>query len=90
LKYKNAKWLHPPYKNCCRDFKRNKVRTALTSLGIMIGVYRRSSHSPWLGLKTVSDQFEACKSVMILPGDLLVVDRVSAEPVSGASFDERT
>ncbi len=84
-------------KTALEDFKRNKVRTALTSLGIMIGVMSVVLLiALGLGLKNyIEGQFESMGAnlIMILPGSGFTGEGGGsfggAGTVGGASFDER-
>lgn len=84
-------------KAAIEDFRRNKVRTALTSLGIMIGVLSVVMLiSLGLGLKNyIQGQFESMGAnlIMILPGSGFTGEGGGsfggAGTVGGASFDER-
>ncbi len=75
------------------DFKRDKVRTGLTSLGIMIGVLSVVLLiALGLGLKNyIKDQFESLGAnlVMILPGAGFSGGGNPASLTGGAEFDER-
>ncbi len=75
------------------DFKRDKVRTALTSLGIMIGVLSVVLLiALGLGLKNyIQNQFESLGAnlVMILPGSGFSGGRGPAGLAGGAEFDEK-
>ncbi len=79
------------------DFKRNKVRTALTSLGIMIGVLSVVLLiALGLGLKNyIEGQFEnmGANLIMILPGSGFTGEGGASfggqGTVGGVSFDER-
>ena len=76
------------------DFKRNKVRTLLTSLGIMIGVMSVVMLiALGLGLKNyIQEQFEGLGAnlVMILPGSGFTGEGgFGPGIVSGAEFDEQ-
>src|SRR3989344_3801833 len=79
------------------DFKRNKVRTFLTALGIMVGVFSVVILiALGLGLKNyIQDQFESMGAnlVMILPGSGFTGEGGAAfggqGTVGGVSFDER-
>lgn len=77
------------------DFKRNKVRTILTSLGIMIGVMSVVLLiALGLGLKNyIQDQFESLGAnlVMIMPGSGFGGEGGAFGPgfVGGAEFDEK-
>ena len=79
------------------DFKRNKVRTALTSLGIMIGVLSVVLLiALGLGLKNyIEGQFESMGAnlIMILPGSGFTGEGGASfggqGTVGGVSFDER-
>lgn len=79
-----------------RDFKRNKVRTILTSLGIMIGVLSVVLLiALGLGLKNyISNQFDkmGANLVMILPGNVFKSEGAAnfgAGFSGGAKFDEK-
>jgi len=84
-------------KSAFEDFKRNKVRTALTSLGIMIGVLSVVLLiALGLGLKNyIESQFESMGAnlIMILPGSGFTGEGGAgfggAGTVGGVSFDER-
>jgi len=75
------------------DFRRDKVRTALTSLGIMIGVLSVVMLiALGLGLKNyIKQQFEnlGASLVMILPGSGFSAGSLGAGLVGGAEFDEK-
>ncbi len=75
------------------DFKRDKVRTGLTSLGIMIGVLSVVLLiALGLGLKNyISDQFESLGAnlVMVLPGSGFSGSNGPAGLAGGAEFDEK-
>jgi putative ABC transport system permease protein len=79
------------------DFKRNKVRTALTSLGIMVGVMSVVLLiALGLGLKNyIEGQFESMGAnlIMILPGSGFTGEGGGGfggqGTIGGASFDER-
>lgn len=75
------------------DFKRDKVRTALTSLGIMIGVLSVVILiALGLGLKNyIQQQFESLGAnlVMILPGSGFSGGNGPAGLAGGAEFDEK-
>jgi putative ABC transport system permease protein len=62
-------------KSAFEDFRRNKVRTALTSLGILIGVASVVLlMALGLGLKTfIANQFESLGTnlLIIFPGEVL-------------------
>ncbi len=79
-------------KAAIEDFRRNKVRTALTSLGIMIGVMSVVLLiALGLGLKNyIEDQFNSMGAnlVMIMPGSG-ISGGTGAGMVGGAEFDER-
>lgn len=79
-------------KSAIEDFKRNKVRTALTSLGIMIGVMSVVLLiALGLGLKNyIEGQFNSMGAnlVMIMPGSG-ISSGGGAGIVGGAEFDER-
>jgi putative ABC transport system permease protein len=80
-------------KAAIEDFRRNKVRTALTSLGIMIGVMSVVLLiALGLGLKNyIEGQFESMGAnlVMIMPGSGFSGTSGGAGTVGGAQFDER-
>ena len=84
-------------KSAFSDFKRNKMRTILTSLGIMIGVLSVVLLiALGLGLKNyIEGQFESMGAnlIMILPGSGFTGEGGSsfggAGTVGGASFDEK-
>jgi len=84
-------------KAALEDFKRNKVRTALTSLGIMIGVLSVVILiALGLGLKNyIEGQFESMGAnlIMILPGSGFTGEGGASfggqGTVGGTSFDER-
>jgi putative ABC transport system permease protein len=83
-------------KSALSDFKRNKVRTFLTSLGIMIGVLSVVMLiALGLGLKNyLKQQFEDLGSnlIFIMPGTFLDEGGMSSMGtgmVGGARFDER-
>ena len=75
------------------DFKRDKVRTGLTSLGIMIGVLSVVLLiALGLGLKNyIEDQFESLGAnlVMVLPGSGFSGGNGPAGLAGGAEFDEK-
>lgn len=77
------------------DFRRNKVRTVLTSLGILIGVFSVVAMiSLGLGLKNyIENQFEDLGSnlIIIFPGSGLSGGAASFGPglAGGAEFDEK-
>ncbi len=79
------------------DFKRNKVRTLLTSLGIMVGVFSVVILiALGLGLKNyIEDQFQSMGAnlIMILPGSGFTGEGGASFGgqgiVGGASFDEK-
>lgn len=79
-------------KSALEDFRRNKVRTALTSLGIMIGVMSVVLLiALGLGLKNyIEGQFDSMGAnlVMIMPGSG-ITSGGGAGIVGGAEFDER-
>ena len=95
MKIKNG-YLHL-IKTALEDFKRNKVRTALTSLGIMIGVLSVVLLiALGLGLKNyIEGQFESMGAnlILILPGGGFTGEGGGgfggAAIVGGASFDEK-
>ena len=68
-------------KSALEDFSRNKIRTALTSLGILIGVASVVLLIAFgLGLKKfISNQFESLGTnlVIVLPGKIFSKDRKS-------------
>jgi len=80
-------------KTALEDFKRNKVRTFLTSLGIMIGVLSVVMLiALGLGLKNyISSQFEGLGAnlVMVMPGSGLGGGGMPAGIVGGVKFDEK-
>ncbi len=80
-------------KAALEDFGRNKVRTALTSLGIMIGVMSVVLLiALGLGLKNyIEGQFESMGAnlVIIMPGSGFTSGGFGAGIVGGAEFDER-
>ena len=80
------------FKAAIEDFRRNKVRTALTSLGIMIGVMSVVLLiALGLGLKNyIEGQFDSMGAnlVMIMPGSGFS-SAGGAGIVGGAEFDER-
>lgn len=80
-------------KSALEDFKRNKVRTALTSLGILIGVMSVVLLiALGLGLKNyISDQFESMGAnlIIVMPGSGFSGTSGGAGIVGGVSFDER-
>lgn len=89
--------ISPLLKSAVADFKRDKVRTALTSLGIMIGVMSVVMLiALGLGLKNyISGQFEnlGANLVMILPGSGFTGEGGGGFGgqglVGGAEFDEK-
>lgn len=80
-------------KSALADFKRDKVRTFLTSLGIMIGVMSVVMLlSLGVGLKNyVKNQFESLGAnlVMVLPGSGFSGGGFGAGVIGGISFDTR-
>ena len=84
-------------KSSLQDFRRNKVRTFLTSLGILIGVGAVVLlMSLGLGLKKyISDQFESMGSntIMVMPGKVVQNGQFSqgggGGMVGGVKFDEK-
>ncbi len=80
-------------KAALEDFRRNKIRTALTSLGIMIGVMSVVLLiALGLGLKNyIEGQFESMGAnlIMIMPGSGFTGGNLGAGTVGGAEFDER-
>ena len=89
-------WVHL-LKTALEDFRRNKVRTILTSLGIMIGVLSVVLLiALGLGLKNyLKQQFEnlGANLIIIFPGNISGegggVSNFGAGFAGGASFDER-
>src|SRR3990167_646248 len=87
----------PLLKASIDDFKRNKIRTFLTSLGIMIGVFSVVILiGLGLGLKNyIQNQFESLGAnlILILPGGGFTGEGGSgiggAALVGGVSFDEK-
>jgi len=81
------------FKSAFADFRRDKVRTALTSLGIMIGVLSVVLLiALGLGLKNyIEQQFESMGAnlIMIMPGSGFTGGNMGAGTVGGADFDER-
>ena len=78
------------------DFRRNKVRTFLTSLGILIGVSSVVLLNAFgLGLKQyIKSQFESLGSnlIFVVPGQVLQsgsANRPGGGALGGAEFDER-
>jgi len=80
-------------KAAIEDFRRNKVRTALTSLGIMIGVMSVVLLiALGLGLKNyIEGQFNSMGAnlIMVMPGSGISGGGMGAGIVGGADFDER-
>ena len=83
-------------KTALEDFKRNKVRTLLTSLGILIGVASVVLLTALgLGLKKfISQQFESLGTnlLIVFPGKILGESggfRPGGGALGGAEFDER-
>jgi len=80
-------------KAAIEDFKRNKVRTALTSLGIMIGVMSVVLLiALGLGLKNyIEGQFNSMGAnlIMVMPGSGIASGGMGAGIVGGTEFDER-
>lgn len=83
-------------KSAITDFRRNKVRTLLTSLGILIGVLSVVMLiALGLGLKNyLKEQFENLGSnlIFIMPGNFLAEGGMSSmgtSMIGGAKFDER-
>lgn len=80
-------------KGALEDFKRSKMQTFLTSLGIMIGVFSVIMLTALgLGLKKyISDQFDALgkNTLFIMPGQLLQGGGFNAASTLGTSFDIR-
>jgi len=79
-------------KTALKDFRRSKVRTALTSLGILIGVFSVVMLiSLGLGLRNyITKQFEdlGTNLILVLPGSGFS-QGFGAGLAGGASFDER-
>lgn len=75
------------------DFRRDKIRTALTSLGIMIGVLSVVMLiALGLGLKNyIQKQFQnlGANLILVLPGQGISGGGFGAGLVGGAEFDER-
>lgn len=79
------------------DFKRNKVRTILTSLGIMIGVLSVVMLiALGLGLKNyIKNQFESLGAnlIMIMPGNMFSgeggIEHMGPGMMGGIEFDEK-
>lgn len=80
-------------KSALEDFRRNKVRTALTSLGILIGVASVVLLLAFgLGLKKyIQNQFESLGTnlVYILPGGSFQNGGFSADSTFESTFDEK-
>ena len=83
-------------KSAVDDFRRNKVRTFLTSLGILIGVSSVVLLNAFgLGLKQyIKSQFESLGSnlIFVVPGQVLQsgsANRPGGGALGGAEFDER-
>lgn len=80
-------------KGALEDFKRSKMQTFLTSLGIMIGVFSVIILTALgLGLKKyISDQFDALgnNTLFIIPGQVLQNGNFNAASTIGTSFDIR-
>src|SRR3989344_4531762 len=80
-------------KSAIDDFRRNKVRTMLTSLGILIGVASVVLLLAFgLGLKKyIQNQFESLGTnlVYILPGGSFQNGGFSADSTFESSFDEK-
>lgn len=80
-------------KTALEDFRRNKVRTMLTSLGILIGVASVVLLLAFgLGLrKYISDQFESFGTnlIYVLPGGVFQNGGFSADATFEPSFDEK-
>lgn len=78
-------------KSALEDFKRSRMQTFLTSLGIMIGVFAVIMLTALgLGLKKyISDQFDALgkNTLFIIPGQVLQGGSFNAASVLGTSFD---
>jgi len=92
IKINYKEYLHLA-KSALEDFKRNKVRTALTSLGILIGVMSVVLLiALGLGLKNyISEQFESMGAnlIIVMPGSGFSSTSGGAGFVGGASFDEK-
>lgn len=80
-------------KSALEDFKRSKMQTFLTSLGIMIGVFAVIMLTALgLGLKRyISDQFDALgkNTLFIIPGQVLQGGSFNAESTLGTTFDSK-
>jgi len=80
-------------KSALEDFKRSKMQTFLTSLGIMIGVFAVIMLTALgLGLKKyISDQFDALgkNTLFIIPGQVLQGGNFNATSTLGTFFDVR-
>lgn len=80
-------------KGALEDFKRSKMQTFLTSLGIMIGVFSVIMlMALGLGLrKYISNQFDALgnNTLFIIPGQVLQGGNFNAASTLGTSFDIR-
>lgn len=82
-------------KSALEDFQRNKVRTFLTSLGILIGVTSVVLLMAFgLGLKKyIADQFESLGTnlIIIFPGKVIQNGRFrqGGPPVSSVKFEEK-
>src|SRR3989344_7086141 len=78
-------------KTALEDFRRSKLQTFLTSLGIMIGVFAVIMLTALgLGLKKyISDQFDALgkNTLFIAPGKLLESGGFGASSLLGDRFD---
>jgi putative ABC transport system permease protein len=82
------------FKSAIDDFARNKLRTFLTSLGILIGVFAVVVLiALGLGLKKyISAQFDAMgnNTIFLVPGQILSGGNFSASPASmSGRFDDR-
>src|SRR3989344_3607801 len=78
-------------KSALEDFKRSKMQTFLTSLGIMIGVFAVITlMALGLGLKKyIADQFESLgkNTLFVAPGKLLEGGGFGASSLIGNRFD---
>lgn len=90
-----SKYIFTVFNSAISDFARNKVRTTLTSLGIMIGVMSVVLIIAFgLGLKkSISDQFDSLGSnqLVVFPGQVLKDGKFQGGSASFGSirFDER-
>ena len=78
-------------RSALEDFRRNKMQTFLTSLGILIGVFAVVTLTAMgLGLKKyISDQFDALgtNTLFVAPGKLLQSGGFGASSLLGNRFD---